>query len=114
MWGECVARDFSRAFYRSKAWRHTRDAYARSVNGLCERCLKRGEYRKGEIVHHIVHLSHENIDDPAVTLGFDNLELVCRDCHADVHPEVYGRDQTERRYSFDEDGNLVDRSNDGL
>lgn len=102
-----MAREFSKAFYHTKAWKHTREAYARSVNGLCERCLKRGEYRKGEIVHHIVHLSPANIDDPAVTLGFDNLQLVCRDCHAELHPEIFEQRDRGTRCRFDEDGNII-------
>lgn len=102
-----MAREFSRSFYHSKAWKHTREAYVRSVNGLCERCLERGEYRKGAIVHHIEHLSPANIDDPAVTLGFDNLQLVCRDCHAELHPEIFEADREGTRCVFDEDGNLI-------
>lgn len=102
-----MARDFSRDFYHSKAWKDTRDAYARSVHGLCEDCLARGRYSQGEIVHHVVHLTPENIDDPSVTLSFANLRLVCRDCHAREHPEVYGRAPAEPRYCFDEDGNIL-------
>lgn len=102
-----MAREFSRAFYHTKAWKKTRDAYARSVNGLCERCLERGEYRKGEIVHHIEHLTPANIDNPAVTLGFDNLQLVCRDCHAELHPEIYEAEAAGTRCVFDENGNVI-------
>jgi len=102
-----MAREFSRAFYHSKAWKATRAAYIRSVHGLCERCLRRGRYRRGEIVHHKVHLTPENINDPSVTLSFDNLEYVCRDCHAAEHPEIYGTPRPEPRYAFDEDGNIL-------
>lgn len=107
-----MAREFARAFYHSKAWKHTREAYVRSVNGLCERCLERGEYRKGEIVHHISHLSPANIDNPAVTLGFDNLQLVCRDCHAELHPEVFEREGRDMRCAFDDEGNVLPRTED--
>lgn len=104
-----MARQFAVAFYHSKAWKHTRDAYARSKHGLCEICLREGRYTPGEIVHHKVHLTPENINDPSVTLSFDNLELVCRDCHAREHPEIYGTPPTPGRISFDEDGNVVRR-----
>ncbi len=107
-----MAREFSRAFYHTKAWKHTREAYVRSVNGLCERCLEQGKYTKGEIVHHIEHLSPANIDNPAVTLGFDNLQLVCRDCHAELHPEIFSREESDARCAFDEQGNVLPRTED--
>lgn len=72
-------------FYNSKAWKDTREAYKRSVGGLCERCLKQGLYVPGEIVHHKIHLTSDNVNDPSVTLNYDNLELVCRDCHGQIH-----------------------------
>lgn len=101
-----MAREFAKSFYHSKAWKHTRAAYARSVNNLCEKCLERGKYSKGEIVHHIEHLSPANIGDESVTLGFDNLELLCRDCHAEQHPEIYSNN-TPMRVRFDEFGNII-------
>ena len=76
------------------------------MGGLCERCLSRGIYTPGEIVHHSrEHVTPENVDDPNVTLSFDNLELLCRDCHAKVHDEIYGHDK--RRYAVDECGNIT-------
>lgn len=88
-------------FYLSPAWRACRDAYVSQVGGLCERCLARGAYVPGVIVHHKVHLTPANIDDPAVTLSFENLELVCRECHADEHQRV------KRRYVVDERGRVI-------
>lgn len=103
-----MARDFARSFYKSTAWKNTRQAYIRSVNGLCERCLSRNIIKQGEIVHHKVHLTPQNIHNPNIALGFDNLELVCRDCHAKEHPEIYGKDKFEKsRVIFDIDGNIM-------
>lgn len=93
-------REFAEQFYKSKAWRETRKAYAKGRAGLCERCLARGIYRPGEIVHHKVHLTPENISDPLVSLCWDNLELLCRDCHGDEHKRI------ERRYMVDELGRV--------
>ena len=105
-----MARDFARAFYHSKVWKQTREAYFRSRRGLCERCASRGMVVPGEIVHHVVHLTPENISDPAVTLDFGNLELVCRACHAEEHPEIYERDGgTACRVVFDENGDVHER-----
>ena len=83
-----------------------RDAYMREGMGLCESCLRQGRYSRAEIVHHKVHLTPDNIDDPKVTLDFSNLERVCRKCHAIEHPEIYG-DKPKPRVGFDEEGNLV-------
>ena len=94
---------WAETFYKSAAWKHCRDGYAASVGGLCERCLEHGRYTPGVIVHHKVMLTPDNINDPAVTLNWANLELVCRDCHADLH------DARRRRYRVDEFGRVVSR-----
>lgn len=89
------------AFYKSKAWQDCRAAYMKKAGGLCERCLKRGLYVSGEIVHHRLHLTPENIVDPAVSCAFENLELLCRNCHADEHSRL------KKRYRFDESGRCM-------
>lgn len=96
-----LARDFARAFYNSDAWDNCRKAYAKSVGGLCERCLKEGRYTPGKVVHHKTHLNPGNINDPAVTLAWGNLQLLCMDCHAAVH-----RTQS-RRYTVDQYGRVT-------
>jgi 5-methylcytosine-specific restriction protein A len=106
-----MAREFARGFYHSKSWKRTRDAYIRA-HPLCERCLKHGVYTPGEIVHHKEHLTPQNIGDPKVSLSFDNLETLCRKCHAIEHPEIYGEGAVaEFRVCFDENGNVVRKGN---
>jgi 5-methylcytosine-specific restriction endonuclease McrA len=103
-----MARDFARDFYHGRPWRTVRDSYMQEGFGLCERCLSLGKYTKAEIVHHKVHLSPQNINDPKITLDKANLERVCRDCHAYYHPEVYGSAPArEPRWAFDDDGNVI-------
>lgn len=77
--------DFAEGFYKSKAWQRCRNNYARARRGLCERCLDQGRYTPGAIVHHKIHLTPDNINDPTVTLNPDNLQLLCRDCHGETH-----------------------------
>lgn len=96
-------KDYAKTFYSSKAWKDTRAAYAKSKGGLCEICLSKGIYKAGEIVHHKCHISPDNVNDPSVTLNWDNLQLVCRDCHAMEH------DQRKRRYRIDEMGRVTTR-----
>ena len=89
-------REFAKEFYSSVAWQRTRDAYLKSVSGLCERCLASGRIVAAEIVHHKVHLNETNINDPSITLNFDNLEALCRECHGKEHQK------NVKRYRFDE------------
>jgi 5-methylcytosine-specific restriction endonuclease McrA len=95
-----MARDFAKAFYNSAAWQHCRDAYIEHVHGLCERC-----HRPGWIVHHKCYLSPANIEDPDVTLNFDNLEYLCQDCHNLEHGSVDHKSVKDGLY-FDENGDL--------
>ena len=96
-------KEFAYSFYNSKAWKRTRESYAKSQRNLCEICLSKGLLRPGEIVHHKVHLTPDNINDPTVTLSFDNLQCVCRECHAEIH------DRRQRRYKIDEMGRVSAR-----
>lgn len=89
---------WARAFYKSTAWLKCRDAFYASRFGLCERCGK-----PGLIVHHKVKLTPANISDPAVTLNWHNLELLCLDCHNRAH----GGGSTAEGLTFDERGELV-------
>lgn len=93
--------EFAERFYSSKAWKECRRIYRKSVGGLCEECLKHGRYNPGVIVHHVVPLTPHNIECPEVTMNFDNLELLCRDCHAAQH------NAHKRRYKVDDFGQVV-------
>ena len=94
---------FAEAFYKSKAWQDCRAAYLEHVGGLCECCLAAGRYTAAEIVHHKIPLTPENINAAKVTLNWDNLEAVCRECHAMRHG---GK---QRRVKVDEMGRVIYR-----
>ena len=96
-------REFAKAFYQSQAWKETRKAYAASVGGLCERCRSRGLIVPAQIVHHKIHLTPDNINDPNITLDWSNLEALCRDCHGEMHKKV------KRRYTINENGEVTAR-----
>ena len=93
--------DFAKAFYLSSTWRKTREYIFKRDMGLCVRCGK-----PGEIVHHKIYLTPQNINDPAISLSEDNLETLCRECHALEHE---GQSPTAPGLMFDEAGNLVER-----
>ena len=102
-------KDYARKLYSSKAWKNTRAAYAKSRRGLCERCLSAGLIKPGEIVHHRRHITAANVDDPAISLCWDNLELVCRECHAAIHEQDIrgGGKSKKKRYKIDADGTVT-------
>ena len=95
-------KDFQ-SFYGTQAWKNCREAYKKKACGLCEMCLKEGRFTAGEIVHHRTPLTAETVNNPEIALSFDNLELLCRDHHAQVH------NGTPRRYDIDELGRVTAR-----
>lgn len=95
-------KEYAKQFYSSQPWQKCRNAYKKSVGGLCEDCLARGIYKAGDIVHHIKHITPSNINDPSITLNWDNLKLVCMQCHSEEHKQT-----TNRRYTVDEFGNVI-------
>ena len=96
-----MAKEYARAFYNSTAWKQCREAYKISVHHLCELCGSPGYY-----VHHKTHLTPRNINNPRVTLSFDNLRLLCATCHKGVH---YNGFATSDGLTFDDDGNLIQK-----
>ena len=98
-----MAREFSRKFYSSATWQTCRNNYAAMRGHLCEDCLKRGIYRPGVEVHHIEELTPLNINKPEVTLNYDNLVCLCRECHKARHNEC----NKGRRYLFGDNGEVI-------
>ena len=98
---------FLQPFYSSPAWKACRAAYIKSVGGLCERCLKRGIINAGSKerpleCHHKERLTPQNVNNPAVTLNWDNLELLCKGCHEEERQR-----KTVRRWRCDGQGRVT-------
>ena len=96
-----MAREFARKFYSSAAWQSCRNNYSAMRGHLCEDCLRRGIYRPGVEVHHIEELTPLNIHRPEVTLNYDNLVLLCRECHKARH------EHKQRRYIIGDNGKII-------
>jgi 5-methylcytosine-specific restriction endonuclease McrA len=94
-----MAQDYAKAFYHSKEWRDCQAAFMKSKYYICEQC---GGAAK--ICHHKIYLTPANINDPNITLNWDNLEALCQDCHTRQH--LAGGVCAEDLY-FDDEGNLV-------
>ena len=100
-----MAKEFSKRLYKSAAWQACRTAYIKKVGGLCERCFKEGKIVPGVIVHHKIYLTPENVNEPRITLNFDNLELLCEACHNKEH----FKERVESRYKVNADGTIAPR-----
>jgi len=95
-----MSKAYARKFYNSAAWKKCRKSYFDYRHGLCERCQA-----PGKIVHHKTYITPRNINDTNITLNWNNLELVCQDCHNKEHHEKYS--VTKPGLKFDENGRLV-------
>lgn len=100
-----MARNFSKSFYNSKEWNNVRTAVLMRDKYLCQHCG-----RPATEVHHIIHLTPDNVHDPAVSMNMDNLVSLCRDCHFEEHKGEHGKGLQTREsyeYTFDENGMLI-------
>lgn len=81
-----------RNFYRGDKWNKARAIKMASANSKCEKCGA-----VGCEVHHIIHLTPDNVNDPEISLNQDNLMLLCNECHNKIH----GRFEGKKSYEFD-------------
>lgn len=72
-------------FYKSARWKRCRNDFFMRKKAQCEICGK-----AGYIVHHIIELDDQNVDDPFISLNQDNLMVVCSSCHNILHGIVDG------------------------
>lgn len=100
---------FAKKFYKSRAWQSCRSSYILSVNGLCERCRRKGRIVPGKIVHHKVLLTPENISDPQVSLNHELLEYLCQSCHNDEH-HGSSEEVLDEELMFDSNGDLIKKN----
>ena len=94
-----MAREFSRKLYNSKEWKDIRKLVLRIYSGICTKCGGIGSE-----VHHIIWLTPRNINDPNITLGLENLTLLCESCHRVVHGNSK---PVKDEFYFDEFGNYI-------
>lgn len=95
-----MPREFSKKFYNSKRWKDIRKNFISSKFGICERCGR----PNAKQVHHKEYLTEENINNPDISIDFNNLELLCDTCHQNEHHKKMSAIMDG--LFFDEDGNL--------
>lgn len=94
-----MAREFSKSFYKTKEWKKIREYIFNKYHGLCVECGK-----PGQEVHHKEFLTPDNINDFYITLGEDNLILLCKKCHHNRH---HKKETTRVGLTFNENGELI-------
>ena len=97
-----MAKEWASSFYNSIAWIKCRLAFLQSKFFICERCEG-----AASIAHHKEYLTPDNINDPNVTLNWENLEALCQDCHNNEH-HGSGEGATREGMYFNEHGELVE------
>ena len=98
-----MAKEFSKSFYKSKAWQRCRAYVWKRDGGMCVDCMANGIATPGAEVHHIVELTPMNINDPSIALNPDNLITLCKSCHEQRHGKK------NKRYKVDEFGRVATR-----
>lgn len=98
-------KDYAKKFYKSKEWKKCRDSYFKYKLGICERCGA-----NGDIVHHKNYIHPGNINNPEVTLNWENLEVLCQKCHNKEHFEKYS--WTREGLIFNAAGDLIEKNNE--
>ena len=73
----------------------------KSVGGLCEDCIHEGKITAAEEVHHINPITPYTINDPDITLSWNNLIALCREHHRQRHSN-----RPLPRYAIDEFGRV--------
>lgn len=96
-----MAKDFAKAFYKSKAWQDTREYVMKRDKYRCQDCGAIAEE-----VHHIKELTKENINDIMVTVNPKNLVSLCYRCHKIRHKKKE-KEAFKVCYSFDDEGNII-------
>lgn len=104
---DCLAKDYAKKFYKSKAWQKCRASFIAEREaidgGLCEHCRK----KRGYIVDHIEEITPENIDDVDIILNHNNLQYLCLECH---NTKTFKKHHAvEENLFFDEDGNIFQK-----
>lgn len=94
-----MAKEYAKKFYKSKEWIKCRNSFMKSKNYICERCGG-----VAYIVHHKKHITPLNINNPNITLNWDNLQALCHNCHNAVHGNG---EACISGVTFDENGDLI-------
>ncbi len=72
-------------FYTSREWSEFRRRVILSRGTVCEYCGEEIVRPYDLILHHVKHLTLENVNDYEVSLNEDNVQIVHHRCHNEIH-----------------------------
>lgn len=84
------------SFYCRKPWKELSCRLKVERGGKCERCgfIAASKEEWAQLIgHHKVELTEDNIDNPAISLNPDLVEIICLDCHNAEHKRFGHRKQ---------------------
>ena len=73
------------SFYASPTWRNFRAGIIAERKLICEHCGKLIAKPRDAHVHHKIPLTEENYKDASIALNPENVMLVHKDCHDQIH-----------------------------
>lgn len=82
-------RNLRQKAYQNTKWRKMRDTYMHE-HPLCEECLKQGKVTPAEDIHHKRSPFQKGEVNWNLLLDYNNLEAVCKTCHATIHNNQNG------------------------
>lgn len=86
-------------FYNSGEWRAFRKTMIAKRGNICAHCNIAILDARAIIAHHKQELTPDNIHNPAIAFGEDNIDLICFDCHNKSHKR-FGYAQYEDRHVY--------------
>lgn len=100
---QLIKEDALYKFYKSDEWEELRNEVIRDAHNECQHCLKRGIYKRAEMVHHInevrkrpdLALTREFVN-PITGETIINLVALCNSCHELEHPDRFGNYRNQR------------------
>lgn len=84
------------SFYASPTWRNFRAGIIAERKLICEHCGKLIAKPRDAHVHHKIPLTEENYKDASIALNPENVMLVHKDCHDQIH-ERFGYAPKEKK-----------------
>jgi len=80
-----MAQPWAMALYQSRQWRELRQALIIERGLHCQLCGRMVSHPSNLIGDHIEELTPDNVNNPAISLNPDNVQLICEDCHNQKH-----------------------------
>ena len=94
-------KSYAEQFYKSKRWQKCRNEFMGYKHYTCEICGG-----CATIAHHKIHINPVNINNPDITLNWNNLQALCQTCHNKIHGK--GKSKIiDNGFKFDGNGNIV-------